>query len=203
MTFNEWKNSIIGNPLLVLPSSIKDKKGQCFDVAVSWTDNLGIPHFTGNPSPFPYSLAYEIYTFYGSWQTQYFDRIANGLFNAPKEGDIVILRPNHVVVATGNNTFWTFEALSQNYGSQPNIVTIMNFPYNYGLSNAIYGWLRPKVFSQSSNADQYVNAAKDAIISARNNVNTGSQVGDIEFKTKMSLVKQKSQEIISLIDNAK
>lgn len=146
LNFEDWKNSVVGKPLIILPSSQDSHPphGQCFDVVASWTDNLGIPHFPGNPSPFPYPLAYEIYTLFGSWQAQYFDRIANGLFNAPQKGDIVVLRPNHVVVATGNNSFWNFEAVSQNYGSNPNIVSVMSFPYNFALPNSIYGWLRPK-----------------------------------------------------------
>ncbi len=193
--FDELKK-YVGKPCIILPQSIKDKQGQCFDVAVAWTDLLGIPHYPNNPSPFPYANAYQIYTDFSSFQTQYFERVANGLFNAPQQGDIVVLRPNHVVVATGNNTFWTFEGISQNdpYGS---IVSIKSYPYNYGKTNAIYGWLHPKV--ATPNADEYVYAAKDAIISARNSVNTGSQVGDPDFKTKMSVVKQKAQEIISLI----
>ena len=145
LTFNDWKNSVVGKPCKVLPATLSGTQvPQCFDVCASWTDNLGIPHFPNNPSPFPYDNAYQIYTNFSSWQAQYFTQIANGFMNEPSQGDIVVLRPNHVVVATGNNSFLNFEAVSQNYGSTPSITTVMNFPYNYFSSNGIYGWLHPK-----------------------------------------------------------
>ncbi len=126
----------------------------CFDAVVAWTDNLGIPHFQGNPSPFPYQYAYEIYASFGSFQAQYFNRIANGLFNAPQAGDIIVWKPNynggagHTGVATGKNTFWTFEAFVQNdpVGSNCHLET---YDYNYFSSAGIYGWLHPKVLDMT------------------------------------------------------
>jgi len=201
MTFQQfldkWNNKYI---------SILNPGKQCFDLVVAWTDNLQILHFPNNPSPFPYEYASQIYTNFNEFQAKYFDRIENGLFNSPQAGDIVIWKPGynggagHTGVATGENTFWTFDCFVQNdpLGSKCYVKT-----YNYGYlsSSGIYGWLRPKV--NTPNADQYVNAAKEAITSARNNTNTGSQIGDPEFKNKMQFVVEKAQEVINLVKNSK
>lgn len=122
---------------------------QCFDLAVAWTDALGIPRV------FPFLYAYQIYTNFGTEQAKYFTRIENGLFNAPQAGDIVVYKPGFnggagdVVVATGKNGLWTFEAFGQNYPLGSPCV-IRNAPYNYLQYNGIYGWLHPKVLDKIS-----------------------------------------------------
>jgi len=125
-------NKYNGKPCEVVDST---NKNQCFDLAMAWTDSLGIPRV------FPFLNATQIYTDFGSEQAKYFTRIENGLFNAPQAGDIVVFRKNHVVVATGNSNLWSFEAFSQNdpVGSYCAVKW-----YNYGyLQNTIYGWLHP------------------------------------------------------------
>ena len=122
----------------------------CFDVVAQWTNDLGIPHYPNNPTPFPYQYAYQIYLNFTNWQAQYFDRIANELFNSPKAGDIVVYKPGFndgegdVVIATGNNSFFTFGAFGQNY-PLGGPCSIRSCNYGYLRSNGIYGWLHPKV----------------------------------------------------------
>ena len=75
--FDQFLANNNGKQVIVLPSSKQNGYGQCFDLAVAFTDFLGIPHYQGNPSPFPYPNASQIYTDFGPFQAQYFDRIAN------------------------------------------------------------------------------------------------------------------------------
>jgi hypothetical protein len=183
----------------VVDTSAKD---QCVDLAVAWCDFLGIPRV------FPFQYAYQIFTSFGDTQAKYFDRIYNQADNKPIEGDIPVWKweynyaGGHVGVATGRgvsegkSTDW-FSCFVQNDPVGEKCQIIENYDFDY-----VLGWLRPKNLITSTvtpNADSYVYAAKDAITSARNSVNTGSQVGDPDFKTKMATVKTKAQEIISLI----
>lgn len=153
MTTQDFINKWNGKQLQVLPSSIADKMGQCFDVPVAFCDGLGIPHYPENPSPFPYQYAYQIYFNFGTWQAQYFTRVANGLFNSPGAGDIVVFKPGynggpgHVVLATGNNNFWGFEAFSQNDPLGSNC-SLKWYNYGYLQNTGIYGWLHPKVLDK-------------------------------------------------------
>lgn len=125
----------------VLPNTLPP---QCFDLATGITDNLGVPHYPNNPSPFPYANAYQIYTDFSSWQAQYFDRIANSPTGVPQAGDIIVWSnaygsAGHVAVATGVGNTDTFQAFSQNdpFGSPCILKT-----YNY---NCVLGWLRCKI----------------------------------------------------------
>lgn len=138
-----------GKALLVLPSTIADntnvpenqKRGQCFDVSAKFTDMLGIPHYPGNPTPFPYQNASEIYTRPNSVSSQYFSFIPNTPEFVPQKGDICVFSgiPGHVSVATGKGDLNTFESFDQNFptGSVCKLVT-----HNY--SNLL-GVLRLKV----------------------------------------------------------
>ena len=156
-----------GKQLQVLPSSITNKQGQCFDVPVAWCDLLGIPHYPGNPSPFPYQFAYQIYLNFSTWQAQYFTQIANGLLNAPSAGDIVVFKPGfnggpgHVVLATENNSFWGFEAFSENDPLGSNCA-IKIYNYNLYQANGIYGWLHPKCLDKWTDT-QKIQAINDKV----------------------------------------
>ena len=160
---DKWK----GKQLQILPSSIENGRGECFDTVAEWCNVLGILHYPENPSPFPYQYAYQIYFSFGTWQAQYFTRIANGLFNAPQAGDIVVFKPGynggpgHVVVATGNSNLWGFEAFSQNdpLGSNCQIKW-----YNYGFmqNNGVYGWLHPKILDKITDT-QFRNMVNEKI----------------------------------------
>lgn len=128
---------------------------QCFDLAVRWTDLLNVPHFPGNPSPFPYANAYEIYTKPNDVTRKYFDFIQNTPDAIPQAGDIVVWDKTlnggigHVAVANGNAGTSYFESFDQNWvpGTPCKII---RHSYNY-----VLGWLRLKVANtQSMDAKQ-------------------------------------------------
>lgn len=134
---NTWKNQYIH---VLSPTS-----EECFDLVTGWTNLLGIPHYPGNPSPFPYANAYQIYTDFGSFQDTYFERIINTVSNAPPQvGDIVVWENayngagGHTGVASGNNTYNTFQAFVQN---DPFGHNSWEKDYNY---DYVLGWLRPR-----------------------------------------------------------
>ena len=128
---------------------------QCFDVSANWANLLGVPNYPDNPSCFPYQYAYQIYTNFGSWQAQYFTQVSNGIFNAPLAGDIIVFKPGynggagHTGVATGNNSFFSFEMFEQNDPlGQP--CQLRTYGYGYLQSSGIYGWLHPKALDKIS-----------------------------------------------------
>lgn len=145
-----------GKPVVLLPSSIADNNhGQCFDLATEWTNRLGIPHFPNNPSPFPFKNAEQIYTNFGSFQAQYFDRIKNDATFVPVKGDIVLWPaalnggPGHVAIATGEgNTSW-FKSFDQNWNPKDWYPRIIQHDYGFGVKE-ILGVLRFKVTNSSS-----------------------------------------------------
>lgn len=160
MTFNELKAKFEqflsqnnGKPVIILPGSIKTKHGQCFDLAVAFTDFLGIPHYPGNPSPFPYANACQIYTDFGDFQKQYFDRISNTPDYIPQKGDIVIWDAElnggagHVAIATGEGDANTFNSFDQNWSTTNWIPKIVNHNYDLG---PVLGCLRLKVTQPST-----------------------------------------------------
>jgi len=120
---------------------------QCFDVPAKWCDILGVPDFPGNPTPFPYVNAHQIYTSFGEFQAKHFERIANGPSNSPQEGDIVVWAASynggigHVAVATGKGDANTFQAFSQN-DPTGSVCIVRNYNYNH-----VLGWLRPKNYN--------------------------------------------------------
>ena len=141
MTLQQIISQYNGKFWKVLPNTLPP---QCFDLATGITDNLGVPHYPNNPSPFPYANAYQIYTDFGAWQAQYFDRIANSPTGVPQANDLVIWSngygsAGHVAVATGVGNTDIFQAFSQNdpFGSPCVLKT-----YNY---NYVLGWLRCKI----------------------------------------------------------
>jgi len=143
-TLTDFINKWSGKPCEVTDPS---NKNQCFDLAVAWTDALGIPRV------FPFLYAYQIYANFGPEQAKYFTRIENGLFNSPGAGDVVVLKPGynggagHVVVATGNSNWWGFEAFSQNdpLGSY---CYVRWYNFGYMQNSGVYGWLHPKVLDK-------------------------------------------------------
>jgi hypothetical protein len=196
MTVSEFISKYTGKYLEVVDST---NKYQCFDLAVGYCNEvLGLPTtiFSG------LTYAYQIYTNPTTLAKNNFTFIANEADNKPNKGDIVVWSyyynwtAGHVGVATGEgestgtSNDW-FNCFEQN---DPTGAVCQTKKYSF---NNVLGWLRFK--KTTPNADTYVYAAKDAITSARNSVNTGSQVGDPDFKTKMSVVKQKAQEIINII----
>jgi hypothetical protein len=127
---------------------------QCFDLVVAWTDLLNIPHYPGNPSPFPYANAYQIYTDFGSFQATYFDKIAYS-GNSPSAGDIVVWSNDyysggHTGVATGA-LVGSFDCFVQN---DPTNSACHTKNYNY---NHVLGWLRPKNYSSGGGGGHSVN----------------------------------------------
>lgn len=133
---NTWKNQYL---------TVLSPGQQCFDVVVGWTNLLGIPHYPGHPSPFPYANAYQIYTDFGSFQNEYFERIINTVSNAPPQvGDIVVWEDayngagGHTGVASGNSTYNTFQAFVQN---DPTGSYCYEKDYSY---DHVLGWLRPR-----------------------------------------------------------
>lgn len=158
-TFDRLVSDWNGKALLVLPSTIADntnvpenqKRGQCFDVSAKFTDMLGIPHYPGNPTPFPYQNASEIYTRPNSVSSQYFNFIPNTPEFVPQKGDICVFSgiPGHVSVATGKGDLNTFESFDQNFptGSVCKLVT-----HNY---NNLLGVLRLKVTQNTMDRRPY------------------------------------------------
>lgn len=122
---------------------------QCFDLAVKWTDILGVPHASGNPSPFPYPNAYQIYTDFGDFQKKYFERIANTPSAVPQKGDVVVWAGSynggigHVATASGVGDTNTFQAFSQNVPLN-SVSRLVTFGYGH-----VLGWLRPITNSPS------------------------------------------------------
>lgn len=134
-----------GKQVIVLPSSQQNGYGQCFDLATAWTNLLGIPHYPGNPSPFPYANAHDIYDSFGTFQTTYFDRIANSDTFVPIKGDIGVYASSlnggagDVFICTGVGDTNTFQGFNQNWSPrQP--ATLITHNYNHFL-----GVLRLKV----------------------------------------------------------
>lgn len=111
---------------------------QCFDVPVAFTDILGVPHAPGNPSPFPYPNASQIYTDYGDFQKQYFDRIPNTTDYVPQKADIIVwdkaINGNigHVAMGTGSGTVNSFQSLDQNW-SPGSVTKLIIHDYKYVL----------------------------------------------------------------------
>jgi hypothetical protein len=139
--------------VVILPSSIKNKHGECFDIAVAFTDLLGIPHYPGNPSPFPYTNAHQIYNNFGTFQSQYFDRIKNTSDYIPQKGDIVIWDAGlnggmgHVAIATGEGNANTFKSFDQNWNPADWIPRVIAHDYDTG---PVLGALRLKVTQPST-----------------------------------------------------
>jgi len=161
MTLTDFINKWNGKYLSVLTPTSK----QCFDAVVGWTDNLGVPHFTGNPSPFPYPNACQIYANFGNFQAQYFTQFPNPPVGGPKEGDIVVwayaynYAGGHTGVATGKgvstgaSTDW-FECFEQN-DPTGHVCQLKN----YGFGNVL-GWLRPKNYGTPLTCDQKLSQIK-------------------------------------------
>lgn len=165
LTFTEWLQTHDNQHIALLAPG-----NQCFDCVVSWTDNLTIPHAPGNPSPFPYEYAYQIYTGYSTFQKTYFDRIGNGPLNSPQKGDIVVWSSNynngagHTGVATGRGSWFNFDCFEQNdpVGSVSHVRT---YSYSY-----VMGWLRPKAVPLT--CDQ-------KLVKIRQEVESGNSDGDV------------------------
>lgn len=149
---------------------------QCFDLAVAWTDHLRIPRV------WPYLYAHQIYSNFGPVQAVFYTRIPNGPDDIPKEGDIVVWGPKynggagHVGVCTNSAGLWNLDVFVQN---DPVYSPAHLRKYNY---DNILGWLRPKI--STPNADEYVKRLSDAILSAKNAIDTGEQVKDPMWKEK-------------------
>lgn len=196
--FNQFLEKWLGKPCEVVDPIAED---QCVDLVVAWCDFLGIPRV------FPFKYAYQIFTSYSLTQSQYFDRFYNTPDFLPRKGDIVVWSwyynnaSGHTGIATGRGkaegkkSDW-FSCFVQNDPVGEKCQVIENYGFDY-----ILGALRPKNYQPvaTPNADQYVKAAKEAMQSALNNTNTGSQIGDPDFKTKMAVVKQQAQEVINLL----
>jgi len=137
-----------GKFLKVLPNNLNP---QCFDLCVGFTDLLGVPHFPGHPSPFPYVNAYEIYTRPNDVSKKYFDFIPNSTTAVPQKADIIIWDGKlnggigHVAVATGKGDTNKLESFDQNWvvGSPCKLVT-----HDYKF---VLGWLRFKGSLETAN----------------------------------------------------
>lgn len=146
ITFDQFLQQYNNTFVKVLPNPYPP---QCFDLVTKWTDNLGIPHAPGNPSPFPYSNAFQIYTQYGTFQQQYFDRIFNGPNDIPQKGDIVVWNytynggAGHTAIATGVGDVYSIKCFEQN-DPENWLAKRDSHVRSYSYSN-ILGWLRPKV----------------------------------------------------------
>jgi hypothetical protein len=109
---------------------------QCFDLAVQWCINLGLPKniFQGN------SIATQIWSNPQTFKQALinFEYIENKSDNKPDKGDIVVFGKgiNHVVIATGDGDTKKFKAFSQN--DPINSPCIIN-EYDY---SHVLGWLR-------------------------------------------------------------
>lgn len=140
--FDKFVADFNNKPIKIFPNNFPP---QCFEEAVKFTDLLGVPHFPGNPSPFPYANAYEIYTKPNSVSSQYFDFLPNTATFIPQKGDTVVWAGSlnggigHVATATGKGDTNSFEAFSQNWPLGSN-AHLMNFSYNH-----VLGVLRYKV----------------------------------------------------------
>lgn len=149
--FDKFVSDYNNKPIKIFPNNYPP---QCFEEAVKFTDLLGVPHVAGNPSPFPYPNAYQIYTDFGAFQAKYFDRIPNTPDYVPKKGDTVVWAGSlnggigHVATATGKGDTNSFEAFSQNWPLGSN-AHLMNFSYNH-----VLGALRYKVSGATPSMDR-------------------------------------------------
>lgn len=161
---------------------------QCVDLVQFWSQKLNGGVFIGD-------YAYQIY---GTNATTY-DSIPETLFTIPKTGDVVVWDKKyngyagHIAIIVEANLY-SFKAFSQNdpAGSTPQIRT-----YSY---YAVKGYMRRKnttVQPAQPNADQYVKIATDNAQSMLNAVDTGAQVGDLDYKKKM----QKCLDLIAKAQN--
>ena len=145
--FDNFLNTRNNTFIKVLPNK---NSPQCFDLAVCWTDILGVPHYGGNPSPFPYVNAYEIYKRPNEISSKYFEFIPNTPDYVPQKGDILVWDGKlngdigHVAVATGQGDTNTFQSFSQNYPLNSNAHLIRT---NY---DHVLGALRYKVTNSGS-----------------------------------------------------
>lgn len=162
---------------------------ECFDLAVAFTDMLGVPNYPNNPSPFPYNNAYQIYTDYGNFQQKYFDRIENTPDYIPQVGDIVVFSgnynggPGHVVIASGTGNTQSFKAFSQNdpTGSR----CIIRF-YNY---DYVLGCLRFKGQGTSTSIETPI----DSLVTLKQHLNGKLQ--------DASLIKYYTDDLTRLVDD--
>lgn len=172
--FNKLHSDWYNKPLMVLPNSIANHHGQCFDLAVEWAHRLGVPNYPGNPSPFPYVNAYQIYTEFGSFQAQYFDRIENTPDYVVQTGDIVLWdkRLNggagHVALGTKDADIQYFISYDENWNPSDWFPKDEWHDYDTG---PVLGCLRfkitnsptPPMDNRTSFADQSTNAFPDKL----------------------------------------
>lgn len=164
---------------------------QCFDLAVAWTDSLGIPRV------WPYLYAYQIYTNFGSVQAQYYERLENTPIAIPQEGDIIVWSsrynggPGHVGVCTKYADINVLNVFEQN-DPVNSPAHVKQYSYNF-----ILGWLRPK--TQVPNADPQIKLALDAATTSNNAIVVAKQTNDPNYQTKMQPVKAKLLEALSNI----
>jgi hypothetical protein len=111
---------------------------QCYDLAVAWTDNLGIPR-----TAIQHLYAYQIYT--QPIESTYLNlyRIPNTPSAMPLKGDIIVWDytyngyAGHVGISSGIRTLNSLQVFEQN---DPLKSVCHLKTYNY---NSILGWLRP------------------------------------------------------------
>ena len=132
-------------------SSLGHGTHECFDLIVEFTNRLGIPHVSGNPSPFPFRDAKQIYSDFNAQQALWFDRVENTPTAIPIKGDILVWNGSyngwlgrgvgHTALATGEADTNTFVAFSQNdpLGTYAHLVR-----YSY---KHVSGWVRPKAIN--------------------------------------------------------
>lgn len=159
---------------------------QCFDLAVKWCENLGVPInvFEGN------YLATDIWNKPTDKAKLYFDFIENKVDNKPEKGDIVIFGKgiNHVVVATGEGDLKSFKSFSQNDPLFSPCI-IKEYDYKY-----VLGWLRhcPKILVKISDNENNVKKATlfDAIAKYLEVKPEWDTIKDAIDKLKTQILKQ-------------
>jgi len=145
-TFNAWLAKVDGKKIEAIDGS---NLYQCYDLAVSWLDALGIPRLASGGSVFPHLHAYQIYTVWSGEKLKHFTRHENTPDAMPQKGDLIIWgntygTSGHVAVATDNVDLKAFWAVTQN---DPLGSATFVRRYNY---NHILGWLRFKTESETT-----------------------------------------------------
>jgi CHAP domain len=141
MTISEFVAKYKGQPVEVEDSSNRD---QCMDLALAWTDNLGISR-----AAIRRLYAYQVFTAPNDVTRQYFDLISRDK-NVPSPGDLVVWgtgvgTAGHIAIFVSGDAS-NFTSFDQNWDTAnyhtPNgdpYSRLVNHNYNY-----VIGWLHPK-----------------------------------------------------------
>lgn len=192
--FNQWFSQVDGKAIEAEDSS---NYAQCFDLAFSWCDFLGIPR-----DSIRHLDAYQIFTNPNPDTSQYWDLIVNTPTGVPTVGSLVVWGTGvgvagHVSVFKEGDTA-SFRSEDQNWAGIQK-AKLVNHSYNF-----VLGWLSPKGTtspSEPSGGGTNMLAIDDVIKAAWRSI-TGSEASDFDVKTEDSKTPFVLEDLIKRLINA-